>query len=135
MQDQLKMMQALGALMKNKDELKAAGERVKQRLATETVDAEVGGLRVTTTCVGVIRHVHAEPGALSGDDPGVVIREATNAALARARDRAKEIGKEEFGALNIPGLEDLMNRQAGGFADDAGGGMGGGIGGLGGLLG
>ena len=132
MQDQLRMMQALGSLMKNKDALRDAGERVKHRLATERVDAEVAGVRVTCTCPVEITRVDAEPGALAGDDAGLVITHATNAALTRARERAKTIAQEELAALNIPGLEDLLRSNGAGVDDMPG--MGG-MGGLGGLLG
>lgn len=129
MQDQMRMFQALAGMMKHKDDLKAGAERVKQRLATETVDAETAGVRVRATCTFDIVSVDAEPGVLSGPEAGTLITSAVNASLAAARDRAKAITQEEMRALNIPGLEELLTRQGeGGFG-------GSGMGSLGGLLG
>ena len=43
MLDKLKAMQALGSLMKNKEQLAEAGERIKSKMDAMRVDGQAGG--------------------------------------------------------------------------------------------
>lgn len=130
--DTFKAMGAISALMKNKDKLADAAERVKHDLSVVRVSGEAGGGIVRVIASGEMKVVSIEiSGALgsglaaSEQDrqmaAGLIV-EATNIALARARDEAQRIVKREADAL---GIGDLASGLGAGGSD----------GGLGALLG
>jgi DNA-binding protein YbaB len=119
--DSLKVAGALAGLMKNKDNLKAAGERIKTRLAELRAAGGSGGGAVRATVSGDMKviSITLEPAALVGlTDPaskGMVeslIAEAVNNAMDIAKAMAqREIAKEAeaLGLPNMPGLEGLLS--------------------------
>lgn len=120
MLDALKAAGALAGIMKNKEALKAAGDRVKQRLADMRCAGSAGGGVVRVTVSGDMRvvEVHIEPAAVSAmGDPGHralvqgFIAEATNDALDRAKQSAQyELQREAqaMGLGDLAGLSGLM---------------------------
>lgn len=121
MLDAFKMAGALAGLMKNKEALRAAADRVKSRLAEIRVTGTSGGGAVTVTVSGQLRvmrvelspslasHMMADTG--SREIAENLIAEATNAALGQAQARAQqELAKEAeaMGLPAIPGLEGML---------------------------
>lgn len=120
--DSLKAAGALASLMKNKDQLKAAGDRVRQRLSEIRAGGGSGGGAVRATVSGDMRvvSVSLEPavcmGLTSGRDADreqvqQLIVEAVNNAMDIAKGMAqREIAKEAeaMGLPNIPGMEGLL---------------------------
>lgn len=120
MLDSLKMAGALAGLMKNKEGLKAAGERIKARLAEIRADGGSGGGAVRATVSGDMKvvSVSVEPAALAGmSDPASramvqsLIAEAVNNAMDVAKGMAqREIAREAelLGLPSMPGIEGLL---------------------------
>lgn len=120
--DALKTAGALASLMKNKDQLKAAGDRVRQRLSEIRAAGGSGGGAVRATVSGDMRVVSVtlEPavcmGLTSGRDADreqvqQLIVEAVNNAMDIAKGMAqREIAKEAeaMGLPNMPGMEGLL---------------------------
>jgi hypothetical protein len=112
--DSFKAMGAIAGLMKNKERLAEATERVKARLAALRVEGEAAGgvVRVTATGEMKVVDVHVEPALASGfgaDESSrlmaqKLIIEATNEALTKARDEAARILGAEMEALGLPAL-------------------------------
>ncbi len=121
MLDSLKMAGALAGLMKNKDGLRAAGERIKARLAELRAAGGSGGGAVRATVSGDMKvvSVSIELAALAGiADPAnkamveSLIAEAVNNAMDIAKAMAqREIAKEAelLGLPNMPGIEGLLS--------------------------
>ncbi|MBY0312739.1 MAG: YbaB/EbfC family nucleoid-associated protein [Phycisphaerales bacterium] len=122
MLDALKTAGALASLMKKKDQLKAAGDRVRQRLSEIRAAGGSGGGAVRATVSGDMRVVSVtlEPavcmGLTSGRDADreqvqQLIVEAVNNAMDIAKGMAqREIAKEAeaMGLPNMPGMEGLL---------------------------
>lgn len=121
MLDAFKAAGAVAGLMKNKEALRAAGERIKVRLAELRVAGTAGGGAVRATVSGDMRvlDITLEPAlaaGLGGDDAArmyaqSLIAEAVNNALDQAKALAqREMAKEAeaLGLGNIPGLEKLL---------------------------
>ena len=122
MLDSLKAAGALASLLKNKDALKASGERIKIRLAELRAAGGSGGGAVRATVSGDIKliSVTLEPAVCSGLASGSqqtreqiqqLIVEAVNNASDIAKAMAqREIAKEaeSLGLPNMPGLENLL---------------------------
>lgn len=120
--DAFKAAGALAGLMKNKEAIKEAGERIKSRLAELRAAGASGGGAVRATVSGDMRIVSVtlEPAALVGlNDPSskamveLLIAEAVNNAMDIAKAMAqREIAKEAeaLGLPNMPGLEGLLGR-------------------------
>jgi DNA-binding YbaB/EbfC family protein len=120
MLDALKVAGALAGLMKNKEAIRAAAERIKARLVEIRSTGTAGGGAVTVTVSGQLRVLSVELSpALAGhvaDEASramaqQLIAEATNAALGTAQAKAQEvIAKEakELGLPDIPGLQGLL---------------------------
>lgn len=115
--DKLKAMTAMAGLLKNQDQIKAAIERVSQRLAQSRVTGESGGGAVRVTMSGKldIIDVALAPALAAGlaDEPSrqsaeFMIAEAMTLAQVRARHLARETINREAAALGLPELpEDL----------------------------
>jgi DNA-binding protein YbaB len=119
--DNMKMMAALAGLMKNKDKLRAAGERVKEKAQglRITADAGSGAARATVNGAMKVLNVELSPALVMGmaadqkthELAGSLIAEAVNEALRQAQgtmkgfidEEAKELGFEG-GLPGIPGL-------------------------------
>ncbi|TVQ60403.1 MAG: YbaB/EbfC family nucleoid-associated protein [Phycisphaerales bacterium] len=112
--DQFKIMGQVAALMKDKERLREAGERIKRELDAVRVDGEAGGgaVRVTVSGSLVVVGVRLEPavGAGIGSDDAsraqveTLIAEATNEAIRRAREEAARVIEREADALGLPAI-------------------------------
>ena len=103
--DKFKAMGAMAALFKDRDKLKAAGERIKEATAAARATGESGGGAVRVVASGRMRVVSIElaPGLVAGmaaDEKtrglaGSLITDAVNDALAKAQAIVqREVGKE-----------------------------------------
>ena len=120
--DSLKAAGALASLMKNKEALKSAGDRIKQRLSELRAAGGSGGGAVRATVSGDMKliSVSLEPavcmGLASGNEQSraqiqQLIVEAVNNASDIAKAMAqREIAKEAelLGLPGMPGLEGLL---------------------------
>jgi DNA-binding protein YbaB len=105
--------------MKNKDKLREAGSRVKEKMeATKVIgEAGAGAARVVVTGTMRVIEVDLAPGLVQGmaaDErtrllAGSLIAEAVNEGLRRAQFAMKEAVEEEAKALGIEGLPGLEN--------------------------
>lgn len=110
-----KSMGAVASLMKNKDQLEAAGKRVKERIEALRVEGSAGGGVVRAVVSGKLEmiSVSVDPAVGSGFGAGEdakrmaenLIVEATNDAVKKARDEAAAIIQTEIQAL---GLDESM---------------------------
>jgi DNA-binding protein YbaB len=121
--DAFKAMSAISGLMKNKDALQAAGERIKQRLGEMRAEGSAGSGAVRVTVDGrmsvlqvkldpaLVQAAFVNPSASVADLAGSLIAEATNQAISRAQVMAREELSREAKALGLPelpGLDKLM---------------------------
>jgi DNA-binding protein YbaB len=120
--DNMKMMAAVAGLMKNKDKLREAGERIKEKAeATRVVgEAGMGAVRVTVSGSMKVLGVELAPGLVVGMNAdektralaGQLIAEATNDGLQKAQLKMKEAIDLEAKALGfengLPGLPGLL---------------------------
>ncbi len=114
--EHLKMAGALAGLMKNKDALREASERIRRRLAEARATGGAGGGAVQATASGEMRivSIRIEPALAAGlSDPAnhalaeQLIAEAVNNALDQAKGMAQSIAVKEADALGLPGLGGL----------------------------
>jgi DNA-binding YbaB/EbfC family protein len=118
--DQMKAIKALSSLMANRDELKARFEQLQTELGQKEVsaDAGAGAVRVTVSGKLEVRRVELDPAViatLTGDDAEenrLLIEElivgATNAAMQRAQEMAREEMSKMAGGVNLPGLDTML---------------------------
>lgn len=120
--DQLKMAGALAGLLKNKDNLRAAGERIRARLKDVRAGAAAGGGAVRATATGELRieSIHIEPALAAGlADPAnrsyaeQLITEAVNNALDQAKALAQREAAKEAEALGLPGMDGIAGMLGG----------------------
>lgn len=119
--DSLKAAGALASLMKNKEGLKAAGERIRAKLGEMRIQGGSGGGAVRAVVSGDMRviSIAMDPpvlAGLTGDERSremvqLLIVDAVNNAMdlakaAAAREVAKET--EALGLPNMPGMEGLL---------------------------
>jgi len=118
MLDNMKLMATLAGLMKNKDKVKAAGDRIKDKAQAVRATGEAGGGAARATVDGkmTVLSVELSPaliGGMAADDKtrdlaGSLIAEAVNNALRQAQQRMKAAIDEEAKALGFEGgLPDL----------------------------
>jgi nucleoid-associated protein EbfC len=112
--DKIKGMAGMAGLMKDLPKIKARMEKVKEDLATITVQAESGGGAIRVTANGQLRIValHVDQPLLAGlvevgnpDDRAMaedLIVGAVNAALEKARKRAEQALADAAHELNLP---------------------------------
>lgn len=122
--DQLKSMQAVASLLKNKEKLAEAGERVKTRTAEIRATGASGGGACRATVSGRMEllDLHLEPALLAGmavDDKTRalatgLIRDAVNDAMRGAQSQVKDLIAREAEALGLPGIEKQLNEHLGG---------------------
>lgn len=120
MLDAFKMAGTLAGLMKNKEAIKAAAERVKSRLSDVRATGTAGGGAVSVTVSGQMKVLRVELSPALAQHMGdmgsrtmaeSLIAQAMNDALAQAQALAqKELAKEAeaLGLPNIPGLEGML---------------------------
>jgi DNA-binding YbaB/EbfC family protein len=117
--DQFKAMGALAGLMKNRDKLKEAGDRMQSTLEAARIVGQAGGGLVRVEVSGRLRveSVEISPSVASAmpTDEGrrqaqFLIAEATNDAL-RAAERVIQQETQrmarELGVEDMPGLDNL----------------------------
>ncbi len=117
--DQFKAMGALAGLMKNRDKLKEAGDRMQRTLEAARIVGQSGGGLVRVEVSGRLRieRVEISPSVANamGSDEGrtqaqALIAEATNDAL-RAAERVIQQETQrmarELGVEDMPGLDNL----------------------------
>ena len=117
--DQIKSLGAIADLLKNKEKLREAADRVKAKMeATRVIgEAGAGAARVVVSGTMKVLEVELAPGLVQGmnADPrtralaGALIAEAVNEGLRRAQFAMKEAVEEESRALGIEGLPGLEN--------------------------
>ncbi len=119
--DSLKAAGALAGLMKNKDALKAAGERIRTRLSELRAGGGSGGGAVRATVSGDMRviSITLDPPVCAALASGreadreqvqQLVVEAVNNAMDIAKSMAqREISKEAeaLGLPNMPGMEGI----------------------------
>jgi DNA-binding YbaB/EbfC family protein len=120
MLDAFKMAGTLAGLMKNKEAIKAAAERVKSRLGEVRATGSAGGGAVSVTVSGQMKVVRVELSPALAQHMGdmgsrtmaeSLIAQAVNDAMAQAQAIAqKEVAKEAeaMGLPNMPGLEGIL---------------------------
>lgn len=112
--DKLKTMGALAGLLKDKDRLRAAGERIKARAESIRAEGQAGGGAVRAAASGKLMIVSIEiapalAAGMAADErtrglAGSMIAEAVNGALAGAQQQIQEEIRREAKDL---GLDDL----------------------------
>jgi hypothetical protein len=119
MLDNLKAMQAVAGLMKNKDRLVEAGERIKAKTDTMRVTGQAGGGACRATVTGRMELIDLtlDPALLSGmalDDKTrslatTLIKDAVNDAMAKAQEQVKDMIAKEAEDLGLPGVSDQLS--------------------------
>jgi DNA-binding protein YbaB len=112
--DSIKAMGAVASLLRNKDQIKAAGERIKAAAAATRATGEGGAGAVRVTVDGKMRvmAVELQPALVSGmaaDDrtrelAGTLIAEACNNAMAAAQAKMQVVIEKEAKDLGVPEL-------------------------------
>lgn len=108
---------ALAGLMKNKEALREAGERIRRSLEELRCTGHGGEGRVRVTVSGKMRVLAveidppllAEPGARESIEG--FVREAANSAMEQAQSKAQEVVAEEarqLGLPEMPGIERML---------------------------
>lgn len=116
--DQLKAMQSVAGLLKNKEKLAEAGERVKAKTDALRVTGQAGGGACRATVTGRMQVVDLtlDPALLAGMSVDEktralatgLIRDAVNDALNQAQEQVKSMIAREAEALGLPGLSDQI---------------------------
>ncbi|MGV6814342.1 MAG: YbaB/EbfC family nucleoid-associated protein [Phycisphaerales bacterium] len=119
--DKLKAVQAVGSLMKNKEQLAEAGERIKAKIESMRVEGQAGGGACRAVVNGKMKllDLTLDPALLAGmavdektrDLATALIKDAINDATHRAQQQVQEQISKEAEEL---GLGDLGS-QLGGF--------------------
>ncbi|MCA9304500.1 MAG: YbaB/EbfC family nucleoid-associated protein [Phycisphaerales bacterium] len=121
--DKLKAVQAIGSLMKNKEQLAEAGERVKAQMESLRVEGEAGSGACRAVVNGKMKLIDLtlEPALLAGmavdektrDLATALIKDAINDATKKAQDRVQIIIAKEAEVLGLgdlaPQLGGLLN--------------------------
>lgn len=121
MLEQMRALGALTSLMKDRQRLADAADRVRQRLEAARVQGQAGQGAVQVTVTGTLRvvEVRIEPAvgsAFSADPQSKALAEgfiaqATNEAMAKAQQLAKDTLAQEAKALGLP--EELAGQLSG----------------------
>lgn len=112
--DNLKALGALAGLMQNKDKVRAAAERFKEKLERMNVTGTAGGGAVRVSVTGKLRvtDVSLDPALIAGLQAGEggramaqsLIQEAMNDAMSRAQALVHEEADKQARELGLPGL-------------------------------
>jgi len=118
--DQLKGLKQVMSMLGNPEELKEKAQQMQQELASMQVTGDAGAGAVRVTVNGQMEAIRVEMDramiiTLAGegqDADQAMIEElvlaATNDALAKAREMAKEEMSKLTGGMSLPGLGELM---------------------------
>lgn len=119
MLDNLKAMQAVAGLMKNKDKLVEAGDRIKAKTDAMRVTGEAGGGACRATVSGRMELIDLtlDPALLAGmsvDEKTrslatALIKDAVNDAMSKAQEKVKDMIAKEAEALGLPGMSDQLS--------------------------
>jgi DNA-binding protein YbaB len=117
--DNLKAMQAVAGLMKNKEKLVEAGERIKAKTDALRVTGQAGGgaCRATVTGRMTVVDLVLDPALLAGMSVDEktrslatgLIKDAVNDAMAKAQEQVKAMIAKEAEALGLPGVSDQLS--------------------------
>lgn len=117
--DNLKAMQAVAGLMKNKEKLVEAGERIKAKTDALRVIGQAGGgaCRATVTGRMAVVDLVLDPALLAGMSVDEktrslatgLIKDAVNDAMAKAQEQVKAMIAKEAEALGLPGVSDQLS--------------------------
>jgi DNA-binding protein YbaB len=117
--DKLKAMGAMAALFKDKDKLRAAGQRIREKSEAVRAEGEGGAGAVRVTVNGQLKVVAVEltPALVMGmaadertrELAGDLIAQAVNAANASAQVHMKAIIDREARELGLPGLPEEVS--------------------------
>ena len=121
MLDQFKAMGAIAGLLKDKEKVKAASDRVRTKLEATRVEGSAGGgaVRATVTGTAKVLSVSIDPsigaGFASDENRSLaesLVAEAVNDGLTKAREAAQAIVEaeaQEMGLADmIPGLRNFL---------------------------
>lgn len=110
-------MGAIAGLLKNRDRLEAAGQRIKDALTATEVTGEAAGGAVRVVAGGdlKVRAIELAPAVTQGlgaDEQSrqmaeQLITEAVNDAMTKAQQAAREIVQREATELGLPELPQL----------------------------
>ncbi|MDX2114611.1 MAG: YbaB/EbfC family nucleoid-associated protein [Planctomycetota bacterium] len=119
--DQIKQLGALAGLMQNKDKLRDAAARFREKMERISVTGSAGGGAVRVTVSGKLRvtDVALDPALIAGLQTGEggrimaqsLIMDAVNDAITRAQAIVHEEADRqarELGLPGLPGIEGLM---------------------------
>lgn len=115
--DQFKAMGAIAGLLKDKERVRAAMERFREKIERMRVTGTAGGgaVRVVVNGKMIAEEVTLDPALVAGLTVGdggramaqALIREAMNDAVSRAQSLVQEEANREAQALGLPGLPGL----------------------------
>jgi len=117
--DQIKTMGAIAGLLKNRDQIQAAGERIQARLESMRIDGECEGGLVHAVVSGKMQVLSITIsdslafGMKTSKDRSLaesLIAEAVNHALKKAQVAVTEAIDEEGTALGLPGLGEQLGQ-------------------------
>lgn len=119
--DQLKMVKQMAGLLGNPEQLKEKAAKVQEELEQVIVEAQAGAGAVTVRVNGkmkVLDIAFDKPMLVAlvgeGDEADTamvqeLIVTATNAAMVKAQDEARQRISALAGDMNIPGIDGLLN--------------------------
>lgn len=112
--ENLKSLGALAGLMQNKDKIRDAAARFREKLESIRVTGEAGGgaVRVTVTGKLVVLEVALDPALIAGLTTGdggrlmaqSLIKDACNDAISRAQALVHQQADRQARELGLPGL-------------------------------
>lgn len=119
--DQFKMMGAVAGLLKNREQIKAAGERVQRRLEAMRIEGQSEGGLAKAVVSGKMEVLSIDiapslaSGLGSGDEQNRamaagLITSAVNQALRKAQAAVAEAIDEEGERLGLPGLGEQLGQ-------------------------
>lgn len=99
----------LNKLMKQAQEMQAGMQKAQEELSNQTVEASVGGGKVTVVATGAgeVKDIKIDPSIVDADDVEF-LQELVLKGVQEAITKGKEMATSEMskltGGLNIPGL-------------------------------
>jgi DNA-binding protein YbaB len=117
--DQFKMMGAVAGLLKNRDAIREAGDRIQARLDAMRIEGACEGGLARAVVTGKMQVLSIEvsdalaAGLAGGSDRALaeaMIAEAVNAAIRKAHVAVTESIDEEGSSLGLPGLGEQLGQ-------------------------
>ncbi len=99
----------IAKLMKQAQQMQAGLAAKQEQLATQTVDAAVGGgkVKVTATCDGNVLSIKIDPSVIDPSDAEFLeelVLKGVQEAIAKGKDHAAAEMKKLTGGLGLPGM-------------------------------